>query len=193
MPLVIYALRAGHTHTHTPISCTTVILRNQVHTSLEPVCTWFEKWKIYISWKLIWIWDTIIYSNSLLTCRWSSNLPGVAINILTPLQSFSASVLRLAPPITIPNVWWWYLSSSLATPYVCSESSLIGEITITPVPAYTEHAVWDRQFSVQTGFCQTDTKQSAHILRNLYLNMHIYMYICIHIQRLLQRSHMWHC
>ena len=68
------------------------------------------------------------------TCRWSSNLPGVAISKLTPFCRRSASPFLLAPPITIPNVWLWYLSKSRATPYVWRESSLVGEIMMTPVP-----------------------------------------------------------
>ena len=86
------------------------------------------------------------------TCRWSSNLPGVAIKMFTPLHNFSASVLRLAPPITIPSVWWWYLSSSLATPYVCSDSSLVGEIPTTPVPICQDTSVLQQYYKVTSKY-----------------------------------------
>ena len=72
------------------------------------------------------------------TCRWSSSLPGVAMSRFTPRCSFSASAFLLAPPITIPKVWWWNVISSLATPYVCRDSSRVGEMITTPVPGEGE-------------------------------------------------------
>ena len=67
-------------------------------------------------------WDNLdclqVHVSFGLTCRWSSKRPGVAITKLTPFCRRSASPFLLAPPITIPNVWLWYFSKSLATPYV---------------------------------------------------------------------------
>lgn len=68
------------------------------------------------------------------TWRWSSNRPGVATSRLTPFCSFSVSFFRFAPPIMMPWVKWWWESSSHATPYVCKESSRVGDIMTTPVP-----------------------------------------------------------
>mmetsp|Transcript_1091 Transcript_1091/g.2571 ORF Transcript_1091/g.2571 Transcript_1091/m.2571 type:complete len:226 (-) Transcript_1091:418-1095(-) len=67
--------------------------------------------------------------------RWSSSLPGVAITMLTPRFSRSASVPRFAPPMTNPKVIVdLSLSSSLQTPYVCIANSLVGERIMAPVP-----------------------------------------------------------
>lgn len=74
-----------------------------------------------------------------ITWRWSKSLPGVAMSIFTPVASFWASTCRLTPPIIKPWVWEWYFSSSFTTPNVCIESSLVGEITITPVPFLGEN------------------------------------------------------
>lgn len=57
---------------------------------------------------------------------------------LTPLASFSASALRLAPPMTMAKVWLWCSHSSLATPKIWRASSRVGETTIAPVPAKCE-------------------------------------------------------
>ena len=42
MPLVINSLGSRHTHTHTMTIHAGSILRNQAHTGLQPVCTWFK-------------------------------------------------------------------------------------------------------------------------------------------------------
>ena len=68
-------------------------------------------------------------------CKWSSRRPGVAISKLTPLESFSASALLLAPPMTTPYVCEWWAISSRATPKICRANSRVGEIIMTPVPA----------------------------------------------------------
>lgn len=54
---------------------------------------------------------------------------------LTPLVNLSASALRLAPPMTMPNVCWWYFKRSFATPKICKANSRVGDTIITPVPA----------------------------------------------------------
>ena len=56
--------------------------------------------------------------------------------LISPLSSLSASALRLAPPMTSPCVCGYCAFSmiSLRTPYICRDSSLVGEITIAPVP-----------------------------------------------------------
>ena len=92
------------------------------------------------------------------TWRWSRSLPGVAINRLTPFSKRSVSPLLLAPPITRPKVWLWYFRRSRATPYVCSESSRVGEMIITPVPVIrksteTKSTSWTRLHHLLFYYC----------------------------------------
>ena len=53
--------------------------------------------------------------NPLVFCMWSSSLPGVATNKLTPLTSFSASARLLAPPMMSPCVCECFFMSCCAT------------------------------------------------------------------------------
>jgi len=53
---------------------------------------------------------------------------------LTSFASFSASAWRFAPQMTMPYVCEWRAMSSRATPNIWRASSLVGDITITPVP-----------------------------------------------------------
>lgn len=69
-----------------------------------------------------------------LTFRWSSKRPGVAISRFTPFVILSASALRFAPPITMPNVCEWCAIRSFATPNIWRANSLVGVMTIMPVP-----------------------------------------------------------
>jgi hypothetical protein len=57
----------------------------------------------------------LLYIKLLVFWRWSKSLPGVATNKLTPFTSWSASLLRLLPPITYPRVCEWYFINFLAT------------------------------------------------------------------------------
>lgn len=83
--------------------------------------------KLFLNWNMQ-------QKSHFLTCKWSNNRPGVATRMLMPFTNFFASSSFFVPPITNPNVWWWNFSNSFKTPYVCIDNSLVGEMTITPVP-----------------------------------------------------------
>lgn len=68
--------------------------------------------------------------------RWSKSLPGVQISKLTPFYNFLAYVFLSTPPIKTPTVFEWNSIIYLATLYICKANSLVGVITMTPVPCF---------------------------------------------------------
>lgn len=67
-------------------------------------------------------------------CKWSSNLPGVQINKLTPFYNRMLSIFLFIPPISKPIVLLWNSPNFLATSNTWIASYRVGKITITPVP-----------------------------------------------------------